>query len=317
MAVQNRFNPISEMLGSQTWDGIDRLPQVFSILGIDTNPADGVNISQTLIRKWLLQCLSLALQNGEPAYGADGVLVLTGAQGIGKTTFFRKLAMHPNLFLEGATLDANNKDSKIEATSVWLCELGEIESTFRRDVDKLKAFITSASDTYRVPYGRTSESTTRRTSFRATANSSEYLVDKTGNRRFWTIAVDNVDLTQLMELDVMQLWLQIWQELNAKGQQCFRLTKTEQSTLANRNMEHEKPLPAQEEIEDLFYRAESDAPEDEHYKLAQITITQFKTQHEALSKCSSQQIKAALMKMGRMNEKKIKGTRLVELPILI
>jgi len=314
LAIRNRVNPVAELLASTTWDGTDRWQHVYSVLGITHEQQ---HIDRVLLKKWMRQCASIGTQDGQPAFGADGVLVLVGGQGIGKTSFLRKLTMHPNLFYEGATLDPNNKDSKIEATSVWICELGEIESTFRRDIDRLKAFVTASTDTFRVPYGRTSESVTRRTSFCATANSRDFLVDKTGNRRFWTLPIQNVDFAQLNALHVPQLWAQVWAELQTEGTQSFRLTRDEQAQLARRNNSHEKPLTAQEELEDLFYRAESTDHADRHYKLQLITITQFKAHHEVMSKYSSYVIKQALIKMERFDEKKIKGHRLVELPVVV
>ena len=78
IAGQNRYNPIEEYLNSGTWDKVDRLPEVFRILGITQLHY------QTYIKKWLIQCVALGLNDENNPVGAEGVLVLQGAQGIAK-----------------------------------------------------------------------------------------------------------------------------------------------------------------------------------------------------------------------------------------
>ena len=87
-------------------------------------------------------------------FSLDLILVFKGKQGIGKTRFFEHLAMLPQYFGEGMCIDPRNKDSIIQATSNWICELGEIGSTLKKDIDSVKAMLTKANDEYRLPYGR-------------------------------------------------------------------------------------------------------------------------------------------------------------------
>ena len=70
-----------------------------------------------------------------------------------------------------------------------LCELGELDSTLKREQSSLKAFITQPLDTIRMPYAEKATKTPRRTSFCGTVNPQDYLRDETGSRRFWTIPV--------------------------------------------------------------------------------------------------------------------------------
>jgi predicted P-loop ATPase len=131
-------------------------------------------------------CL-LCLNDYKNPFGADGVLTLNGRQGYGKTALARKLGISPQLFKAGLALDPKDKDSVLKATSCFIGELGEVETTMKRDIPLLKAFITDSVDEVRPPYGRTTEAHIRRTSYIATCNSPDFLLDTTGNRRFWTI----------------------------------------------------------------------------------------------------------------------------------
>lgn len=75
IADQHRYNPVMEYLLSGIWDGTNRFPEIYRILGV-TEPK-----YQTYIRKWLVQCVALGLNDEDEPIGADGVLVLQGEQG--------------------------------------------------------------------------------------------------------------------------------------------------------------------------------------------------------------------------------------------
>lgn len=296
LATRYAYNPVLGLLGFYRWDGVDRLPELHRILGLKEDD----DLSRTLLHKWLLQCLALQYNTPDRPFGADGVLVLTGPQGIGKTSFFRKLAMLPCFFKEGAAIDFRDKDSYIRATACWICELGELESTLRRDVEKLKAFLTQPIDEYRLPYARANSRHVRRTSFCGTCNSEEFLIDTTGNRRFWSIPVENIDLGALRDFSPAKLWLQIREELTQSDGRldltAFRLTREEQKQLAARNIRHEKKLSAQDEIEDIL--SETDTP---FYKVVReyMTVSEFKFKHmDELRSYSVNQIGKALDKLG-------------------
>lgn len=154
----------------------------------------------------------------------------------------------------------------------------------------LKAFLTENMDSYRKPYREDSSHYARRTSFCATCNNTAFLIDSTGNRRFWCVPIKDVDLDALNQLDIIQLWAQIDSEarFNIQG---FRLTKTEQTQLAVRNGEHETLLEAEMEILDIFSSAEQ--PESGYVEM-KMTVTEFKEAHPALKNYSAQKIAATL-----------------------
>ena len=188
-----RFNPVLELLERARWDGKDRLEELFSILSLPR----GDTLSRILISKWLMQSVAMARNQHPGAYGADGLLVLNGGQGIGKTTLVKKLGMRPDLYKLGQWLDVKDKDTFRRCTSAWIVELGELETTLRSDLERLKAFITAERDEYRLPYGRADRVLVRRTSLIATCNTERFLIDPTGSRRFWTVPLDTIDLDAL------------------------------------------------------------------------------------------------------------------------
>ena len=244
--AENHYNPVKLLLESTTWDGEDRIEELLTIMGVINE------FEKSLVTKWLHQCVAMALNDEDNPYGADGVLVLQGDQGIGKTLLCSKLAIHHDWFAEGVSIDMSNKDTIIQSTGVWIGELGELDSTLKREQSALKAFLTSRVDTYRVPYGRAAVTHPRRTSFCATVNPERFLNDDTGSRRFWVVR-PKIDLEAVLNLDTVwlqQLWAQVYTTLYKDNPQGFRLTKDEQKKLASSNEEFSKPLTGEIEILD-------------------------------------------------------------------
>lgn len=178
------------------------------------------------------------------------MLVIQGPQGIGKTTLFRKLAVRSDWLAEGVTLDMKNKDYIIQAVGVWIAELGELESTLKKEQASLKAFITQKMDRIRAPYAREATDRPRRTSFGATVNQEAFLRDETGARRFWVVPVEDMDTDELNRLPpewFVQLWAEVylwWWE----SPQGFRLSRTEREHLNQLNQQYQEALPGEEEI---------------------------------------------------------------------
>ncbi|MBB5182214.1 VapE domain-containing protein [Catenisphaera adipataccumulans] len=254
---ENRFNPVEEMLKSTTWDGHDYLKDLAEILGIADNERETLYLN-----KWCHQTISLALNDDVEPYGADGVLTIQGDQGAGKTLFFATIAVKSDWFAEGVSIDLGKKDTVIQSTGCWIAELGELDSTLKKEQSALKAFLTSRTDTYRLPYAHAQTRRPRRTSFCATVNPKEFLNDETGSRRFWVIHPSPLDVERVKGLSaewVKQMWAQVYETLYKKDVQGFRLTKEELQTLQLENEQYSKPLAGEIEITDNL---DFDAPLD-------------------------------------------------------
>ena len=161
------------------------------IMSLDATD-DRFDIYQDLITTWLAGFIDRSLN---PGCKFDHILVLYGAQSIGKTSFFQSL-VSPDYFLSHAG-SVTDKDSKMAFGRNKLIELGEISSTFRKsDQETLKNFITTQIDQYRIPYSAKVQSFPRRYALCASTNDEHFLSDATGNRRYFVIPVEkriNVD----------------------------------------------------------------------------------------------------------------------------
>ena len=248
IASEKRHHPVVDLLKKEPWDGIDRLPELYQMMGLSDK------FHMTLVRKWALQTIAILYNSDENPISAQGILVLQGGQGIGKTEFFRHLAIKDKFFKGGAVLDMRNKDTIISATRIWICELGEIDSTTNKKQSELKAFITEQYDRYREPYARKEKQRLRRTSFCGTVNPTAYLTDETGNRRYWTVPVINMDIKKIFEHTpewYTQFWRQIYSEYE-KNHMGYLLTKEEQDTVNHSNENFETLLKGEDEFMTIF-----------------------------------------------------------------
>lgn len=131
-------------------------------------------------------------------------------------------------------LDGSNKDSLLTAVSHWIVEIGELDSSLKKDVARLKGFITSDRDKIRRPYARSDSEFQRRTVFCASVNDHAFLVDATGNTRFWTIPVTRIDHTH--RIDMQQLFAQI--AVDYHNGESWWLTSHEEALLERCNRHH-------------------------------------------------------------------------------
>lgn len=317
-ATRNRYNPVLDMIKAEKWDGVDRVSEIYNIFRI---PIDDT-LSRALIYKWLMQGVCGLFNNIENPFSLDIVLVFQGNQGIGKTRFLEKLALHPKFFAEGCCIDPRNKDSIMLATNKWICELGEIGSTMKKDIDSVKAFLSRSTDEYRTPYGRAMLQYPRITSFVGTVNDEQFLVDQTGNRRFATVPLPpdlEIDYeTQIKPFNAIQLWSQIYQTVKDLDKaSCFRLTTEEKKLLDERNQHFMKPLRAEDEVLDIL-EEEQHAETGYTCTIEPMTVTQFMQRHSSLSRYNTREVGKILKKYGYDSKwKKVDGksTRMLELPI--
>lgn len=203
-ASQNAYHPVRDWIDAQVWDGTSRLQTYYdSIILKEPNP-----MKETMMRKWALSLVS-ALYH--PNFSCEGVLTLSGSQGLGKTTWVEELLPKEYSKIwtkDGVVLDMRNKDTLLKALCSWIVELGELDATFKKsDIEALKGFITEKTDVIRPPYARTANKYTRRTVFYATVNETNFLQDDE-NRRFWVLSVAGFK-TGL--LDSAQFWAEMKQ----------------------------------------------------------------------------------------------------------
>lgn len=260
-ADEHRFNPIRDYLEQQAQTY--QIPpeqcgaamrQVFDCLQFDEDlTEDQYRAYGSLFVKWLVQCVAMA-HNEQGSYGAEFVLVLQSKrQGIGKTSFFRQLCSVPELkdyFLEGRSMNPANKDDVLENTSCWICELGELESTTRkREMDRIKAFLTNSSDRVRAPYDAADRTYPRFTCYAGTVNEADFL--RESGRRFVVFPIVGVDLDKLKAQDINRLWAEAYQ-VYCFDHNAFRLDKNETQAVIADSEQFRSVFTEEQSVRDLL-----------------------------------------------------------------
>jgi hypothetical protein len=233
IAHENAYHPVRDYLNALHWDQTERVEKLFShYFNAELPPEpkpDQIPEEQIAAQGErdqvvaYLEKISIGFMVGavarvmEPGVQHDHTPVIVGRdQGTQKSTAIRTLCHDPAWFSDNLPPDVSDRDTKESLRGKWIVEISEVPHV-RRDVEQLKAFLTTRVDRYRAAYGRISQDHPRQIAFIGTSNDLEF-VDVSGNRRFWPFTSSGrIDVTAI-ERDRDQLWAEA-QDLHRQGVQ--------------------------------------------------------------------------------------------------
>jgi putative DNA primase/helicase len=225
VAENNAESSAAKYMDAIKWDGTPRIDTWMT----DYMGAEDTEFARTVGKWWLKGAVARVYI---PGVKFDNVLVFEGDQRIGKSTALKALAS-PEWFSD-TPIEVGNKDAYSRLPGRLIVELAEIDSiTKKADVAAVKAFFSSATDTYRPAYGRFDIESNRQSVFAATVNpTNAYLFDESGNTRFWPVECGVVGPIQYrsVEKDRDQIWAEavasyrsdpkFWPETQAEHDLC-------------------------------------------------------------------------------------------------
>jgi predicted P-loop ATPase len=186
---KNPRNPLVQYLRSLVWDRQERLGHwLTTYCGAADTP-----LNSLIGSKFLIGAVARPLR---PGCRMDHMLVLEGEQGLGKSTVIAILGGEFNCEI---LPDFHSKDAIIVTHRYWTVEVSELAAMAKSNLESIKAFITRTEDVYRPPYAEHAISLKRSFVLIGNINPREngYLIDPTGNRRFWPVTVGRLDLEAL------------------------------------------------------------------------------------------------------------------------
>ena len=200
-AETNGYHPVCQYLESVVWDGIERVETLF----IDYMGCEDNQYSREISKHWLTAAVCRVF---EPGYKFDTAIVLSGDQGIGKTTFIRELGLG-KWYGELTTFDP--KIAMEEISGKWIIEIDEMGATNKHELEAQKSFLSAQHTTVRMAYARHAFDFKRQCVFIGSTNATEYLKDSTGNRRWWPIDCreKKIDIEKLKG-EVDQIWAEAY-----------------------------------------------------------------------------------------------------------
>ena len=203
---KHSFHPVKDYIDNLMWDGEERIDKLF----IDYLGAEDNNYVRTVTRKILVAAVARAFN---PGCKFDNMPVLSGPQGIGKSTIIKKLGQE---WYSDSLTTVSGKEAYEQLQGVWILEMGEMMATKKADIEATKHFLSKTEDIYRVAYGRRTSRFPRQCVFIGTTNDREFLRDKTGNRRFWPIDVGMQErnksvFNDLNKYEIDQIWAEAYE----------------------------------------------------------------------------------------------------------
>ncbi|WWU70233.1 virulence-associated E family protein [Clostridium baratii] len=224
----NSYHPVRDYLNSLSWDGVSRIDTLL----IDYMGAEDNEYTRFVTRKWLCGAVARIFV---PGIKFDYMLVLTGAQGIYKSTFFNYLSKG---WFTDSIQDVEGNQAIEKLMNSWIIEFGELQAFSKAESNAIKRFITSQEDRTRLAYAKRTSYLKRQCVFAGTTNKSEFLKDDTGDRRYWPVNVKAEgrikDVREDLPKEVDQIWaeaIHFWRDLKeplAPNKEQEALAKIEQ-----------------------------------------------------------------------------------------
>lgn len=216
-----RVNPVKAYFEGLQWDGVERITTLLhDVLGADKN-----EYTAAAARLFLLGIVSRVYN---PGCKFDYMLVLQGAQSLGKSAFFKALAINDDWYGSiGAEHMRDTKRLGEDSAGRLILEYEELNGIRKTDNEALKATITRTNDIYRKSYGTISESHKRKFVLGGTTNNGQYLTDPTGNRRYMPVPVTK---RGFLDADtVNQIWAETMHIYKAGGFNLYFDEKTDKA----------------------------------------------------------------------------------------
>ena len=245
------YNPFQAYLDAlPPWDGredyIMELSLTVSVLG----GTDEQLRFYECLKKWLVAMVAGWVR---PTVVNNVMLVLIGRQGAYKTTWFSYL-LPPELkayFYTKTDASRMTKDDLLVLAHYALVCYEELDTMTARDLNNLKSAMTMMSIDERAAYERYHEHRPHIASFCGTGNSTQFLSDATGTRRWLPFEVESITSPREQPFNHRGIFSQAYRLLRDGYQYWF--SAQEVATLTEHNRQYETPR-LEEELVAMYFR---------------------------------------------------------------
>ena len=215
--MKNQQNPFARYLADlPTWDKTPRLETLFT---------GYLGAANTLFNKKAAELLGIAaVARAEcPGIAWNHVPVLVGKQGVGKSVFLKALFGDHN-WTNLCTMEYGDDNAQSTIYGFTCIEI-ENSTSHAENPETLRNFISRNKDIWQETTHHRQSTELRECVFVGTSNVPHFLIDPTGNRRYWDVDVkiNEVDIDAL-EAERDQIWAEakhLWQlAAIAAGDKC-------------------------------------------------------------------------------------------------
>ena len=209
--VKCSINSLRNLLHSDYCEMYDPFEDYFNNLPENTDEIDYIEMLADTItttkqdlwrvcfKKWFVAMVACVLDEKQVN---QTVIVFSGKQGLGKTTWIEKIMPKPlKEYIFSGTINPSNKDTLIHLAECMLINLDELENLNKTEIGSLKEIITKTHIRMRKAYGHNNENMPRRASFAGSVNTAQFLNDTTGSRRFLCFEVEYIEYTHKIDIN--------------------------------------------------------------------------------------------------------------------
>lgn len=203
-AREKPFHPVIDYLKGLKHDGKPRLERWL----IDGGGAGDSPYTRAVSRLTLCAAVKRVVS---PGCKFDEMLILeSGTQGLQKSTALRTLCPNEEWFSDDLPLNVEAKQIVERTAGKWIVEASDLSGMGASQVEHLKAMLSRQVDgPVRMAYARMATERKRTFIIVGTTNDYNYLVDLTGNRRFWPVRIERFDIEWLLA-NRDQLWAEAY-----------------------------------------------------------------------------------------------------------
>lgn len=221
VALRHTRDSLHGWLEGLRWDGVPRIERFFveRFGAVDTPYVRAVG-------RYVFT--ALAARAVAPGCKVDMAPVLTGPQGIGKSSGIAALAPWPDAFAE-IDLAERDDDQSRKLRGTCVVELPELRGLNSRDLEAIKAWVSKIWEGWIPKYKEFETRFPRRCVMFGTTNEDEFLNDATGERRWLPVRVSKVDVAAI-ERERDQLWAEghaLWMAEGIAWEEAERLALAE------------------------------------------------------------------------------------------
>lgn len=190
-ASAHAFHRVRDYLNHVVWDGEERIESwLIHYFGAKDTP-----YTRAVGKCFMIAAVARVMHPGSKV---DNLLILEGAQGLRKSSALQKLA-GTDFFIDNLA-SFGSRDASHQIAGFWIYEIAEIDRQIRGvAAGKTKSFVTTSVDFFRPAYTRRRIRVPRDSIMVGTTNLQEYLVDSSGNRRFWPVWCERADVEGLAD----------------------------------------------------------------------------------------------------------------------
>lgn len=198
VASKNTMDSAKEWLNSLHWDGIERVPHfhkhAFKL-------ADDAYHRAVCMYMWT----ALAGRIIEPGCKADMVPILTGPQGLRKSSVVEAMAPGTD---EYTVVSLGDRDENLarQLRGRMVVEWDELRGLQTKDAESIKGWVSRAKDDWIPKFKEFATSLPRRFLLIGTANPKQFLSDPTGLRRWLPLFITDTIDVDYVSSNLEQLW---------------------------------------------------------------------------------------------------------------